>query len=38
MTATQLAGANAIVPLVEEARELVAILTAIVRRTYENNK
>jgi four helix bundle protein len=38
MTATQLTGANQVAPLVEEAKELVAILTAIVRRTYENNK
>lgn len=35
---TQLTGANQVAPLVEEAKELVAILTAIVRRTYENNK
>ena len=38
LSATQLAGSHAGAPLVEEARELVAILTAIVRRTYENNK
>ena len=37
MSATQLTGSNQIAPLVEEARELVAILTAIVRRTYENS-
>ncbi len=37
LSATQLAGSNNVVPLVEEARELVAILTAIVRRTYEND-
>ena len=36
MTVTELAGANDVGPLVEEADQLVAILSAIVRRTYEN--
>ena len=38
MTVTELAGANDVGPLVEEADQLVAILSAIVRRTYENQK
>jgi four helix bundle protein len=36
LSATGLAGAQGIAPLLEEAGELVAILSAIVRRTYEN--
>ena len=37
MTTTHLIGAAQVVSLVEEARELVAILTSIVRNTYERN-
>ncbi len=36
MVATELAGCQAAPPLVEESQELVAILTTIVRHTYEN--
>ncbi len=38
MAATQLTGFKEASPLVDESRELVAILTTIVRRTYENGK
>jgi four helix bundle protein len=37
MSATNLEGSTKVASLVEEARELVAILSAIVRRTYETN-
>lgn len=36
MTATQLAGFEKVARLVEESRELVAILTAIARNTEDN--
>jgi four helix bundle protein len=35
MSATNITGVEKVIPMVDEARELVAILTAIVRRTYE---
>lgn len=38
MAATQLTGFREASPLVDESRELVAILTTIVRRTYENGR
>lgn len=38
LSATNLEGSTQIAPLVDEARELVATLSTIVRRTYENNK
>ena len=38
MNATNLTGADRVASLVEEGRELVAILSAIVRRTYEGGK
>ena len=38
MTATHLSGCEHAAPLVDESRELVAILTTIVRRTYDNGK
>jgi hypothetical protein len=37
LTTTNLIGAAEATTLVDEARELVAILTTIVRRTYEHN-
>jgi four helix bundle protein len=37
MKATALTGADRVMPLVEEAHELVAILSTVVRRTYENS-
>ncbi len=36
LIATELQGFQAAMPLVEESRELVAILSTIVRHTYEN--
>ena len=36
ITATELAGYRQVGPLIEESHELVAILSTIVRRTYEN--
>jgi four helix bundle protein len=38
MTAPNLTGSDRVVLLVDEASELVAILSTIVRRTYENGK
>ena len=38
MQSTQLIGSENIDTLVNESRELVAILSTIVRRTYENSK
>jgi hypothetical protein len=38
MTVTNLLGAGGATLLVEESRELVAILSTIVRRTYEGNR
>jgi four helix bundle protein len=38
MSATNLAGSDRVAPIMEEAGELVAILSSIVRRTYENNR
>jgi four helix bundle protein len=37
ISATNLVGVERVAPMVEEGRELVAILTAIVRRTHENS-
>lgn len=38
ITATQLAGHDTVAPLVEESRELVAILTAIARNADANGR
>ena len=38
LTTTELIGCEQVAPLVEESSELVAILTTIVRRTYERRE
>lgn len=36
ISATELSGSRQVGPLIEESQELIAILSTIVRRTYEN--
>jgi hypothetical protein len=38
MTRTKLRGFERVTPLVDESRELVAILSTIVRHTYQNGR